>query len=332
MNARAFYYDGQSSRRHEVMISISDGLLVMEGDVQRSCRLNEVDISERGQTAVRKLRFRDGAHAEVADSEIFTAMLKSGGHHDSAVVRMQQSWRATGAALLGTIAVLAAAYTWGLPAASKSIAHSLPPSVEKAIGGEALEFLDKHIMAPSELDAARRHTISTRFASLAAPRGGAPDYELLFRKSKIGPNAFALPSGQIVLTDELVKLAENDDAVMGVLAHELGHLHERHLLRRLIQSSAIGIAAMAILGDVSSVIANIPTLMLDLKYSRDIETEADDYAVAMMKANRIDPSGMVALFRQLEKEAGKPASSYLASHPATEERILRLRSAGVPKN
>jgi Zn-dependent protease with chaperone function len=148
----------------------------------------------------------------------------------------------------------------------------------------------------------------------------------VFRKSLIGPNAFALPSGEIVLTDEIVKLVDNDDAVMGILAHELGHVHERHLLRQMIQSSAIGAIATILFGDVSSVAANIPALMLNLHYSREAEREADDYAIAMMKANGIALSNLVLVFEKL-KQAAEKSSPYLSSHPPAAERIAHIQAA-----
>ncbi|MFX6702058.1 M48 family metallopeptidase, partial [Acinetobacter baumannii] len=104
-------------------------------------------------------------------------------------------------------------------------------------------FLDQHVLAPSKLDAQRAKGITSRFRALTAPMADAPDYQIVFRKSRIGPNAFALPSGQIVVTDEIVQLLDDDDALMGVLAHELGHVHRRDLMRRLIQSSAIAATA-----------------------------------------------------------------------------------------
>jgi len=206
------------------------------------------------------------------------------------------------------------------------IARSLPPSVEQRIGAGTLKFLDTHILSPTRLTFSRREAITARFRALTAEVEGVPHYELIFRKSRIGPNALALPSGQIVLTDDIVQLLDDDDAIMGVLAHELGHVHEHHFMRRLIQSSAIGALATALFGDVSSVIANIPTVLLDLKYSRDVEREADDYALALFKANGISREKLAYVFRKLgEKEvAGGDIPAYLSSPPANAERINRI--------
>lgn len=326
MQIPAYYFDGKTSRKLRVALSVEAGVAFITGDVQRQCPIADLRVSERTRNAARKVTFPDGAYLEVLDNTVFNQLLALTGHRDSFVVRMQQSWRGALTAVVATMAILAAGYLYGLPAASEAVAKTLPEKVERAIGRETLSFLDKRILAPSNLPAQQQQAIVARFAALTPPRQGVPRYEIIFRKSKIGPNAFALPSGQIVLTDEIVELVDNEDALMGILAHELGHLHERHIMRRIIQSSAIGAIATALFGDVSAVLANIPTVMLDLKYSRDAEREADDYAIAMLKANDIDLSTLTLLFAKLEKNASDSVP-YLSSHPPASERIKRIRSA-----
>jgi Zn-dependent protease with chaperone function len=110
------------------------------------------------------------------------------------------------------------------------------------------------------------------------------------------PNAMALPNGAIVLTDGLVKLLEDKpDAVMGVLAHELGHLQHRHSMRLLIEVSALSGLSAIVLGDASGFITQAPLLLGVLSYSREHESEADDSAIVMMRAAGV-PSSELAVF------------------------------------
>lgn len=320
----AFYFDGRTSRRYAVSLRVENEVAIIAGDIERSCPLSELRVSERLAHAARKVTFPDGAYLEILNGIAFDKLLRATGHRDSVVVRMQQSWRGAAAAFLATAAILAAGYMYLLPASAAFIAKALPEKADRLIGGETLRFLDQRILAPSELPAARRQAIVARFNALVPPREGAPDYEILFRKSRIGPNAFALPSGQIVLTDEIVQLVDSEDAVMGILSHELGHLHERHLMRRIIQSSVIGAVATTLFGDASALVANIPTIMLDLKYSRDAEREADDYAIAMLTANGMDLSALTRSFERLQEKSPVQAP-YLSSHPPTAERIERIK-------
>jgi Zn-dependent protease with chaperone function len=322
----ALYFDGKTSRAHRVTLTVQEGIALLAGDVERQSPLSELRVSERARNAVRKVTFPDEAYMEIQDGAAFDALLAATGYRDSSVVRMQQSRRGILIGLIATIAILVLGYLYALPLAAEVIAKALPTSVDRAIGEGTLEFLDKQVLAPSQLPAARRDAISKRFQMLTPPKSGAPSYEIVFRKSKIGPNAFALPSGQIVMTDELVRLMNNDEELMGVLAHELGHLHERHLMRRIVQSSAVGAVVTVIFGDVSAIVANIPTIMLDMKYSRDAERQADDYAIAMLKANGISPSVMADGFEKL-KTRDDAVSPYLSTHPSTQERIDHIRQS-----
>ena len=86
----------------------------------------------------------------------------------------------------------------------------------------------------------------------------------------------------------------------------------------------MGAIATLLFGDVSAVIANIPTLMLDMKYSRDAETEADDYAMQMLDANGIAREHLAAAFEKLEA-LSPGVSPYISSHPSGSERVMRIR-------
>ncbi|MFC5474178.1 M48 family metallopeptidase [Paraherbaspirillum soli] len=322
----AFYFDGKTSRKHAVELTVEAGVATITGEAERQCPITELRVSERFAHAARKVTFPDGAYLEIADNNAFTELLSITGYQDSLVVRMQQNWRTSLQAAALLVIILVLGYLYLLPAASGLIADAVPESVERRIGQGALEALDQRFFSPSTLSQQQRDAIISRFGAMQPPREDAPAYRIIFRKSKIGPNAFALPSGDILLTDELVRLVDDDDALMGVLAHELGHLHQRHLMRRLIQSSAIAAAAAVVFGDASTLLASIPPVILDLKYSRDVELEADDYAIAMFKANGISMSKLARIFEKLDSGPSTYAT-YLSTHPASQERIARILKA-----
>jgi Zn-dependent protease with chaperone function len=337
----ASYFDGKTSRRHDVYLTVQNGIASIgesfPADVfadtgnalQRSCPLAQLHVSERISAAARKVTFPDGAYLEINDHAAFNGLLADTGHRDSWIVALQQSWRGSLLAPLATAAILILSYLYSLPAAARVIAFNLPVSMERSLGDGILDYLDQQIFKPSTLPATRQQALRSRFQSLLSPTPDRPAYVLLFRQSTIGPNAFALPSGDIILTDELVHLLADDEAVMGVLAHELGHLHERHLTRRLLQSSAIAAAATLLVGDVSAVIATIPTLMLDLKYARDAETEADEYALRMLDKNGIAREHLAVAFEKLG-QLSPEVSSFLSSHPSGAERVRHLRGQTDP--
>ena len=89
----------------------------------------------------------------------------------------------------------------------------------------------------------------------------------------------ALPSGTLIVTDAFVMLAANDDEIVSVLAHEAGHVEHHHGLRLVFQNSVVALVITWLVGDVSTLLAAAPTALLQAKYSRDFERDADAYAV-----------------------------------------------------
>src|SRR5262249_14352222 len=108
------------------------------------------------------------------------------------------------------------------------------------------------------------------------------------------------------------------------------HVAARHGIRNLLQSSFVALVLTWYVGDVSTLAAMAPTAMLQAKYSRDFEREADDYAAAALRQNLIPPGRLADVLERLEaSRSGRAreaaAMSYLSTHPATAERLSRLR-------
>jgi Zn-dependent protease with chaperone function len=360
----ADYFDGRSARAHAVRLRLDGVLLVIEGDgVDRSVPCTEVVWPERTRHGVRVAHLRDGASIQCHDSAAWDAWTRSGGRGESLVVKAQQNWRGVVACLVVLVAALVAAYQWGLPWAARQAVAVVPQTVDETIGESAFASIDEHLMSPSRLPPEQQARISAAFERAVAtlPAGTVPPHRLLFRKSAIGPNAFALPGGTMVLTDELVTLVKGDEAVIvGVLGHELGHLRQRHGMRMLAQVSALGAVSAALFGDFNSLLAAAPVWLGQASYSRDAEREADAESVGLMKSAGISPEVMVRFFEAVAayvppdesaaKESGKQASGAssspkpdarearnrrqaswlgiaIASHPADEERIRFFKEA-----
>ena len=98
----------------------------------------------------------------------------------------------------------------------------------------------------------------------------------------IGANAFALPGGDVVVTDGLVELATSPEQVAAVVAHELGHVAHRHGLRNMVQASILAALVSYWTGDFSSLATAGATAVLSAAYSRDFEREADDYGADLV--------------------------------------------------
>lgn len=328
----ASYFDGRTPQRQAIELSAEGNEIVVRGAFgERRARRTEVEISEPLGRAPRLLRFADGSVCEVADHAAFAAWLAAAGFAESPVVRLQARWSWAVASLAAAIVALLAAYFWGLPAASKFLAPRIPESVVQSLSEHTLSFLDERVLKPSRLPEARRAELQAHAATVLQARPGRPAYRLHFRSAPMGPNAFALPNGDLVVFDELVALAASDDEVAGVVAHELGHVAHRHGLRQLIQSSVVSFVAGLYLGDLSSVASGLAVLALESRYSRAFELEADAYAAeAMVAAGRgVEP--LATMLERMEASMGRQGkgesmADSLSTHPDTAERVRRLRA------
>lgn len=313
--------------------------------------VTSLDVPSRLAHTQRRIGFADGSAFITQDNDAVDAVLAhSHTQLTSSIHSLEGSFRAVALGLLILIAGVYLGVTQGIPWAAERVATQIPQDVQNRLGRDALVFLDRIILEPSELEAAEKQRLR-RLAMPALVAAGFADTDLQFRKS-IGPNALTLPDGTIVITDELVDLA-NDDQLLAVVYHELGHLEGRHILRRTLQNSFLVLGVFFLTGDVNSVelLLAIPTVVMNSAYSRDFEREADRYALEKLIANEIPIDSFAQIMTAFEevaqrqrvteiddeflRESSEVAAktsadeddledtllSYFMTHPQTSERI-----------
>lgn len=336
------YFDGQRPVAQAVTLRIDDGDLLIEGPgVSRRVPRRQLRWPERQRHGARMMYLPQHGLISHADGTGWDAWTRAQGLRDPWVVRWMQSWRGVLWAMLICVALAGATWQWGVPWASGAVVAALPDSVDKTVGEQALASFDGEGLKPTQLSAERQAAIRRTFAAAvekAYPASGRPAYTLHFRaagRMKIGPNAFALPGGEMVLTDELAELlADSPDTITGVLAHELGHVRHRHGMRTVVQASLLAGLAGLVVGDFSSVLATVPAVLGQQAYARDFEREADQEAIEVLRANGVRPSQMVVLFERLGEWRRRESKGELtelpiavADHPADEERTRVFREA-----
>lgn len=322
------YYDGRSSRRQAATLFIAaDGSATLSTDPAARFGFADLHIDERVGNAPRSIYFPNGAKFETTQNDKVDAALarRSAQRAGRFLHALETHKRYILVAIVAVSLSFWGLMRYGIPAGAKAAAFALPAEASLSIGRGSLEILDETMLAPTTLDVGTRERLSQRFAAMTEKAQSDIPLTIVFRHGKrIGANALALPSGTIIVTDELVKLAEHDDEVIAVLAHEIGHVVHRHGLRRIMQDSVVALVAILIAGDVSStgtLIAALPTVLVELQYSQAFEREADAYSYAYLKRNGIDTVHFANLMRRLDERHRIDVPAYLSSHPPSADRI-----------
>jgi Zn-dependent protease with chaperone function len=328
----ANYFDGRQARPHPVTLTIQDGVALVSGDgLERRAPIEALEISPALGRTDRIVRFPDGGFCEISDHHAFNRLLAEAGVGQSGVAAWEGSRRWIAASIVAFIVIVILTYRYGIPVMARLVAERMPAVAVDTLDRHVLQVLDRTVFEPSQVPIEGQARIREQFAALDLPgRARGQRYDVVLRTSKtFGANAIALPSGTIVLTDELVALAQDDRELVAVLAHEAGHVDYRHGLRHMLQASAVALLIAWYVGDVSSLAATAPTALLEANYSRGFERDADDYAVRALTRSGIPLRHMADILERLESSHRRPGQistpDYLSSHPATEERLQRLR-------
>ena len=177
------------------------------------------------------------------------------------------------------------------------------------------------------------------------PYGSNFRFHLLADRNVV--NAFALPGGQIFITEALFRLLKTEDELAGVLGHEIGHVVGRHSSEQIAKSEFIGGLTTAVVvgasGDGGSMdtarIAQMVGQVVNMKYGRNDELEADRLAVKFLLQSGYQPEAMIQVMEVLRKASGGGSQpEFMRTHPnpgnrieVIKEEIAKLRASGEDK-
>lgn len=366
------YFDSKTSGKRDVLLYYrQDGFVGLENVSVEDTHFSSLSISSRVGNTPRYIGFPDGGQFETDNNDAVDAMLRSmPGSESGALFRGFAHRLESTKSLVATSVVSVVLFGWlfiqyGVPYFSKQVAALMPEEVAQYMGQGVLDVMDKSWFSASKLSDTRQAELRQLFQGLLENIEGADDYHLEFRLGgTIKANAFALPDGTIVMTDELLLLAESDAEIASVMLHEIGHLKHRHSLQSTIQQFSLAMFVMVITGDVStssSIITAIPLMLVESGFSRDMEWAADTFSLAYMRDHDIAPESFAIIMEKLEasfsdaylacqqdseamlddplgcikdavrvnlqakKGDNKTVLDYLSTHPATEARNARFR-------
>lgn len=292
-----------------------------------------LSVSPRIGRADRFIYLPNGAQFQCPDHAVLDSLPQES-PSEGLVAWLEERWGIALAGVAIIAAILLAGYFYGLPAAANYVASRIPIATKQVLGRQAIIWLDNNEwFKPTKLDQEKRKVILKGFDVLRNDLPLKNYYRLEFRNSTvIGPNAFALPGGTIVITDAMVEAAQSPEEVLAILAHEMGHIELRHTMRSILQNSAIAVVAAAVTSDAASLsvaVGGMPALLAETKYSREFETAADDYAFRLLKKRNYSPASFASIMERLSEKHGKKLQmfNFVSTHPVTEERIQRARAA-----
>ncbi|TMP35548.1 M48 family metallopeptidase [Pseudoalteromonas rubra] len=331
---RGYFYQPNSSRVQEAIARLNDSHIAVYTDDECVCEssVETLQVSAHIPGQASELTFTDGARfvpLDVAHRWPFQSNKRS------LLAKLESNLALIVCALVATPALLYALLFKVVPGIAVTAVQTMPDAVVEQMGQQSMVLIERTVLSPSALSEKEQAAIERLWLDTVAQLDlSAQKYRIdVYHSEHFGANAFALPHGQVVVTDELATLlADNPDALRAILLHEIGHVERMHSVRLASQAAVASIAIAMLVGDldiVAEVVLGSGSALLDLQFSKKMEWEADNYALAQL--HRLGYSG--EHFAQALESLAKLGETheqnwlkYLSTHPSLQERIEYARS------
>ena len=336
------YHDGVSAARREVAVECApDGLRIVEpGDGReiafwRYPALRPVDEWAQAGRPLRIGAGRDPARLVLSDPPFIAELARRAPRLAARERRRAVLWLRWAVLMAASVAVLLAATWFALPRFADGAARLLPHEWEAAFGLRLVGPVVRHLALFDGNDAPASCTAGTGREALdtlvrrLAPGDSPYDFRVRVVDLEMN-NAFALPGGQILVTEGLLRFAESPDEVAGVLAHEMGHVLHRHATAAMIEGLGLAFLFGVLLGDFGAgTVGWAGEYLVGATFRREAEAEADGSALDLLARAGLSSRGLAEFFERLERESGEtPAYLHLLStHPSNESRRRRFANA-----
>jgi len=311
---QAFYFDGKTSVSHNVEL-VLDTVVKELSFAQSECH-SLYDIEYEVYNGKMEIKFKNREMLVVVEDRDFIKLLDTRIGIYQKLINLNFKTHL----LLAFLAVLliVAIYITFTPFIARKAVSLIPVAVDVKLGGLFMEKLKP--------DSAKTFLLN-EFASKLSWNS---DVDLNFHVVKSNAvNAFALPSGDVIVFTGLLGKLDDYELLAALLGHEVSHVNKRHSMQIICKSLA-GYALISVLTtDVSALTAVIlesANMLNNLSYSRDMELEADDGGIALLEDNGISAVAMLGLMRVLQYSAPNFDTEILSSHPIMEKRIKNAES------
>jgi Zn-dependent protease with chaperone function len=306
MPIAAEYFDGQSLKAHPALVELSPEQLTLDYAQQRKqYALTDKPIVEWHAPRL-CITFADQTQLVISNppsawlQQLQTDRLER-------YIHQGRQLRVYWCLLLGIFALtLYTTVKWTIPLLTHASMAIIPTDYLDRFSQKISASAIKQIGEPSNLCESVQSTVRSTIEQQFLPDQHSQTLPIsLHFRAGLGVNALALPDGSIILTDDLLYFVSSAQELYGIVAHEIGHVRERHSLHMLIQHSLLTFFWDAITGDLNSTAAFASTLPLVLQstaYSRQFERAADDYAMALLQQKNIDTRYLANFFIRISEE------------------------------
>ena len=296
------YGDGRNAATRAVTVRLGEALDITGTDLSAPVLwpLAMLDSSKpvhwKDNEVLLRTPQQPGATLFIADPGFASALLKRAPQLSAGAHR----WRYAipGLAIVAALGLVVGgmyAFNWQ-PA--KTVAGMIPYDVRVAIGQRAAQNLaGQHAECTSP---AGNKALDEMVGVLSAASGHKTPFHVRVVHWDI-INAFAVPGEQIVVSGNLIKEADTPEEVAGVIAHEMGHGIELHPEAGIVRSLGLSAIIELLTSGQSGSLSNAGALLLELRYSREAEHEADTHALRILKAADVSPHPLSVFFKRLLK-------------------------------
>lgn len=323
MKSTAKFFRGRTATSEIVELEVVGGLLQIskDGQVLASWPVQHVFRDPSYSVAVVLGCSGDDERLELLDSGILRDLPIDGHIWNREGIQKKKNLLIAGVAI-NIVAIFA--FIWFTPQIAKRLAFKVPLEYEKKLGTLALEGSKLEVC---ELTPEQRKVADQLMLKLAPNDSIKSELNFVARDDV---NAYTFPGGDIYVFKGLLEKAGSSDELAGVLAHELEHVKERHVMQAVVKAAMFTGLLNFVLGDFSSILLVDPATaaqLLSLKHSRTMEEEADEGALQRLNRAQISSKGMADFFGKLEDKEISKALSFISTHPFSGDRAKRFRKA-----
>jgi Zn-dependent protease with chaperone function len=320
-----------------VLMTASDGLRIIDlsNQLLAVTDVSQIQVAEKLASVPREISLYDQGLVVVDSTPAVDVWIASNSQQNK-VSKLENSKSTVLICAVLVPVFLFAFFKYLIPGSAILFADYVPESIVNIASKHTLSALDNSILSDTSLNDETQNSYQNMWRDIISKIDIPTQFDIQFRQSDtMGANAFALPNGTIVITDELVKLiGDNHDLLTAILLHEIGHVEHKHSMRLISEALATSIAVnyfFADLGGLVEFFAGVSNTVVQNQFSRKLEWEADNYALSKLVALGMDRESFAKAMQKLAVTLPKESklTLWLQSHPSMQSRIDNAKEKHV---